>query len=178
MVTFSLNLAMLDVVFPPISVKNYSTHQNRWGETCYIMVGTKIFFQWSCRCSKVHWIQCKRKGAPKSGGKCHWIQWKKMWFTENGDKACTEFGDEKGNSPNSVMNSSLAGIVHIWVNFFRTVKMVKMWHFFIFLELCCDQTVWVFHFSQLLWRNFDRGILRMFSFSSGSRWATTKRKHF
>ena len=29
----------------------------------------------------------------------------------------------------------------IWVNFPRTGKIVKMWHFFIFLELCCYQTV-------------------------------------
>ena len=46
--------------------------------------------------------------------KCHWIQWKKMWFTEKGDEACTEFGDKKGNSQNSVMNSSQAGIAHIY----------------------------------------------------------------
>ena len=39
---------------------------------------------------------------------------KKMWFTEKGDEACTEFGDKKGNSQNSVMNSSQAGIAHIY----------------------------------------------------------------
>ena len=33
---------------------------------------------------------------------------------------------------------------HIWVNFPRTGKMVKMWHFFNFFELCCDQMVWYF----------------------------------
>ena len=33
----------------------------------------------------------------------------------------------------------------IWINFSRTRKMVKMWHFFLFFfELCCDQTVWLF----------------------------------
>ena len=37
-----------------------------------------------------------------------------MWFTEKGDEACTEFGDKKGNSQNSVMNSSQAGIAHIY----------------------------------------------------------------
>ena len=38
-----------------------------------------------------------------------------MWFTEKGDEACTEFGDKKGNSQSSVMNSSQAGIAHIYV---------------------------------------------------------------
>ena len=44
--------------------------------------------------------------------------------------------------------------MHIWVNFPRTGKMVKLWHFLIFfLELCCDQTVWFFfNFSQLFWK--------------------------
>ena len=31
--------------------------------------------------------------------------------------------------------------IHIWVRFLRTEKMVKMWHFHIFLKLNCDQTV-------------------------------------
>ena len=42
---------------------------------------------------------------------------------------------------------------HIWVNFPRTGKMVKLWHFSFFLELCCDQTVWFFQlFSAVLKR--------------------------
>ena len=36
-----------------------------------------------------------------------------------GDEACTEFGDKKGNSQNSVMNSSQAGIAHIYVLLWR-----------------------------------------------------------
>ena len=111
-------------------------HQNQWriirltkigeGKLAILWWGIKYFFQWSCWCTKVHWIQCKRKGAPKSGGKCHWIQWKKMWFTENGDKACTEFGDEKGNSPNSVMNSSLAGKVHIYAAWSQNIRFLRL----------------------------------------------------
>ena len=38
----------------------------------------------------------------------------KMRDTEKGDQACTEFGDKKGNSQNSVMNSSQEGIAHIY----------------------------------------------------------------
>ena len=39
------------------------------------------------------------------------------------------------------------------INFPRPGKMVKMWHFLIFLELCCDQTVWFFQiFSTVLKR--------------------------
>ena len=34
----------LDVFSSPKSVRNYSSHQNRWGETCYIVVTNKMFF--------------------------------------------------------------------------------------------------------------------------------------
>ena len=42
---------------------------------------------------------------------------------------------------------------NIWVNFPRTGKMVKMWHFFI-LELCCDQTVWFFQLFLIVLKRF------------------------
>ena len=53
-------------------------------------------------------------GAPKSGTKMSLNSVKENVIPENGDKVCTEFGDKQGNSPNSVMNSSLAGIGHIY----------------------------------------------------------------
>ena len=34
----------LDVFSSPKSVRNYSSHQNRWGETYYIVVTNKMFF--------------------------------------------------------------------------------------------------------------------------------------
>ena len=59
-------------------------------------------FQWSSQCYKVHWTHCKIIGTKKNKGqKC---SMKKMWFTKNGEKACTEFNDSQGNSPNSVIN--------------------------------------------------------------------------
>ena len=56
----------------------------------------------------------------------------------------------------------LSYLIHIWVTFPRTGKMVEMWHFFIFLELCCDQTVLFFIFSQLFWRDFVRCKKKLF----------------
>ena len=34
----------IDVFSSPKSVRNYSSHQNQWGETCYIVVTNKMFF--------------------------------------------------------------------------------------------------------------------------------------
>ena len=70
----------------------------------------------------------------------------------------------KGLNPLWTKIAILGGTGLIWVNFPRTGKMVKMWHFF------CSSAVTkrfdLFNFSQLFWRDFARCILKMFSFWS------------
>ena len=57
-------------------------------------------------------------------------------------------------------------IYNIWVNFPRTGKMVKMWHFFIFCGFAVTKRFDLFNCSQLFWRDFDSCILEMFLFWS------------
>ena len=52
------------------------------------------------------------------------------------------------------INFTQKDMSYIWVNFPRTGKMVKMWHFLIFSDLCCDQTVWFFQLFSAALRRF------------------------
>ena len=74
-------------------------------------------------------------GAPKSGTKMSLNSVKENVIPENGDKVCTEFGDKQGNSPNSVMNSSLAGIGHIYDNLIVCSKL-EMDESVLFIRTC------------------------------------------
>ena len=97
----------LDVFSSPKSVRNYSSHQNRWGETCYIVVTNKMFFSVikSVLKSSLNSVQSYRN--KKSGSKMslnsvkknvihregrrsvHWIRWQKRKFTEFSDEFFT-----------------------------------------------------------------------------------------
>ena len=97
----------LDVFSSPKSVRNYSSHQNRWGETCYIVVTNKMFFSVikSVLKSSLNSVQSYRnkkirvknvtefseKNVIHREGRrsVHWIRWQKRKFTEFSDEFFT-----------------------------------------------------------------------------------------
>ena len=97
----------LDVFSSPKSVRNYSSHQNRWGETCYIVVTNKTFFSEikSVLKSSLNSVQSYRnkkirvknvtefseKNVIHGEGRrsVHWIRWQKRKFTEFSDEFFT-----------------------------------------------------------------------------------------
>ena len=97
----------LDVFSSPKSVRNYSSHQNRWGETCYKVVTNKVFFSVikSVLKSSLNSVQSYRnkkirvknvtefseKNVIHREGRrsVHWIRWQKRKFTEFSDEFFT-----------------------------------------------------------------------------------------
>ena len=74
-----------------------------------------------------------------------------FWLNAN------NFIDDRDNPPGASLHPTF---LHIWVNFPKTGKMVKMWNFFYFFWSSAVTKLFdVFDFSQL-----SRYILKMFSF--------------
>ena len=136
----------LDVFSSPKSVRNYSSHQNRWGETCYIVVTNKMFFSVikSVLKSSLNSVQSYRN--KKSGSKMslnsvkknvihregrrsvHWIRWQKRKFTE--------FSDEFFTGGYSA---------HIWLDGLLVGDIGGVWGWRDLWTLCAEPTSFLLH---------------------------------